>query len=208
MDESVVAPNAGGRGVGLCRGEEQQPELVAGAEPGGNQPPVVGYRDFRWRRPRHHDGIGLGVQSVLGLYYDFDYCGIAHLERDLMAVGVGVRVRERRARGVLIRDRRIDVRRLRLDGDLVHAAGHRCLVLVIIGGESRVQWDGVAVTVLQRQAAQRRVGRGKHLEDLREPAAGVCQLDEGRTVPGGVKPCISAPKIRPNGGETPCQGRL
>ena len=34
------------------------------------------------------------------------------------------------------------------------------------------------------------------------------QLDEGRTVPGGVKPCISAPKIRPNGGETPCQGRL
>ena len=27
-------------------------------------------------------------------------------------------------------------------------------------------------------------------------AAGVCQLDEGRTVPGGVKPCISAPKIR------------
>ena len=40
-------------------------------------------------------------------------------------------------------------------------------------------------------------------------AAGVCQLDEGRTVPGGVKPCISAPKIRPNGErETPCQGRL
>ena len=30
-----------------------------------------------------------------------------------------------------------------------------------------------------------------------DDAAGVCQLDEGRTVPGGVKPCISAPKIRP-----------
>ena len=41
-----------------------------------------------------------------------------------------------------------------------------------------------------------------------DDAAGVCQLDEGRPVPGGVKPCISAPKIRPNGGETPCQGRL
>ena len=41
-----------------------------------------------------------------------------------------------------------------------------------------------------------------------DDAAGVCQLDEGRTVPGGVKPCISAPKIRPDGGETPCQGRL
>ena len=32
-----------------------------------------------------------------------------------------------------------------------------------------------------------------------DDAAGVCQ-HEGRTVPGGVKPCISAPKIRPNGG--------
>ena len=27
-----------------------------------------------------------------------------------------------------------------------------------------------------------------------DDAVWVCQLDEGRTVPGGVKPCISAPK--------------
>ena len=41
-----------------------------------------------------------------------------------------------------------------------------------------------------------------------DDAAGVCQLDEGRTVPGGVRPCISAPKIRAKGGERPRQGRL
>ena len=31
-------------------------------------------------------------------------------------------------------------------------------------------------------------------------------LTEGRTVPGGVRPCISAPKIRAKGGERPMSG--
>ena len=42
LDEGVVVRDIGGRGVALGGGEEQQPELVAGAQAGGDEAPVRG----------------------------------------------------------------------------------------------------------------------------------------------------------------------
>ena len=42
LDEGVVGRDVGGRAVALGRGEEDQPELVAGGQPGGDQAPVTG----------------------------------------------------------------------------------------------------------------------------------------------------------------------
>ena len=47
-DEGVVGADAVGRGGAAGGGEEQQPELVAGAEAGGRQAPVGGTIVCAW----------------------------------------------------------------------------------------------------------------------------------------------------------------
>ena len=161
LDEGVVGRDFVGRAVGLRGREEQQPELVAGAEPGGDEAPVVGHRDLggRGRHPpqaRHHHLVGLrGVVRPRHLHLDRVR---ALRERDLEAGRVRVRVRERRAAGVLDLVHGVAVVHRRGDGDFVHAVGHRRRVGRPSRGKRRGQRDPGAVVVRQLQIGQGGIG--------------------------------------------------
>ena len=164
LDEGVVVRDVVGLAVGLHRGQEQQPELVAGYEPGRDQAPVVGNRDLggrgrrgRHRPARHHHRVGIGAVAVLGRHLHLD--GVRARRQCRLEAGLErVRVREHRVRSVQVRERRVVVRR-RLDGDFVHGVEHVRGVGFRTARKGLVQIDRAVVRgVLQRQTAQRRVG--------------------------------------------------
>ena len=68
---------------------------------------------------------------------------------------------------------------------------------------SELRWSIRSCTSSGTSATPRSATGAVQEHAAADDAAGVCQLDEGRTVPGGVRPCISAPKIRAKGGERP-----
>ena len=64
LDEGVVGADGGGRAVALGGGEEDQPELVADAETGGREAPVVGDQRLRLGLKRQGKERGEGARST------------------------------------------------------------------------------------------------------------------------------------------------
>ena len=79
LDEGVVVRDIGGRGVALGGGEEQQPELVAGAQAGGDEAPVRGDRIGGQHRRDRRVGVA-GARFIVAIVVRE-----VHLHLDLLA---------------------------------------------------------------------------------------------------------------------------
>ena len=108
-------------------------------------------------RPRHRHHVGLRGGHVLGRHLHLDDV-VAGIQVHLEIVQIRVGVRERDAVAVQVLDRGVRIAPGWQNIDLSVGVRHRRRVREQSRGEGLVQRDRVAVEVLQRQGAQRRVG--------------------------------------------------
>ena len=186
LDEGVVVRDVVRRAVGTRRGEEQQPELIAGDKPGRNQDPVVGNLDLAGRggrgrpspRARDRHRVVLGVVDVV----------LRRHRHDDLVVVLGERGHRDTVAEVGVGDR----------GSVQGDAGHRRVRIVHRRGQ-RHRGDGVAHVrvvverarhegrgegpvvrpVVDHERAQLRVGGGAHLENHREAVEPMGEFDTG-----------------------------